>query len=228
MRAKSQPNTRANVRTSNVLATPGTPSIRAWLPVKMAMSAFSITSCWPMITLPVSCRAWARTSFNLSVFMGRGARVEGRVNCRLISRAVFQNRANPLVGSDGIPLPLRSGVLGLEQGLDQLQFGGYARAAVGERFFPFAQADRQHVAREHVAAQQIDEAGSGLLARDILLPPLVCDWRRQAQGVFPDKQAGQKNQARYQSVQAVLPKQGRHAGIFFEAEMRFVKDDLAA
>ena len=42
MRAKSQPSTCASVRTSSVLATPGTPSISAWLPVKMAISACSI------------------------------------------------------------------------------------------------------------------------------------------------------------------------------------------
>jgi hypothetical protein len=52
--ANSQPSTRASVRTRRVLATPGTPSMSAWFPVKMAISAFSMTSCWPMMTLPVS------------------------------------------------------------------------------------------------------------------------------------------------------------------------------
>ena len=42
MRLNSQPSTRASVRTSSVFATPGTPSMSAWWPVKIAMSARSI------------------------------------------------------------------------------------------------------------------------------------------------------------------------------------------
>ena len=45
MRLNSQPRTRASVRTSSVLATPGTPSISAWWPVKMAIRQASTTAC---------------------------------------------------------------------------------------------------------------------------------------------------------------------------------------
>ena len=44
MRCESHPSARPSVRTSSVLATPGTPSIRAWLPVTMVISAMSMAS----------------------------------------------------------------------------------------------------------------------------------------------------------------------------------------
>ena len=69
MRLNSHPSTRASVRTSSVFATPGTPSMSAWWPVKMAMSALSTTSSWPMMTLLTSVRARVRTSLIWSVAM---------------------------------------------------------------------------------------------------------------------------------------------------------------
>ena len=60
MRLESVPRTCARVRTNKVLATPGTPSMRACWPVKTAMSAWSTASRWPMMTLPTSARAAAR------------------------------------------------------------------------------------------------------------------------------------------------------------------------
>ena len=66
MREYSQPSNRASVRTSKVLAMPGTPSMRAWLPVKMAMSAMVAAWSWPMITLATSARALVRVSLRAS------------------------------------------------------------------------------------------------------------------------------------------------------------------
>ena len=41
----------AKVEMSSVLARPGTPTSSAWLRVTMAINNWSITSCWPTITL---------------------------------------------------------------------------------------------------------------------------------------------------------------------------------
>src|SRR5947207_7206244 len=76
MREKLQPSTWARVRTRRVLATPGTPSMSAWWPVKMAMRALSMTSIWPMITLATSCRAWTRTCLRRSVLVCMAGRRE--------------------------------------------------------------------------------------------------------------------------------------------------------
>src|SRR5262245_46532318 len=49
---------RAMVRTSMVLATPGTPSNRTWPLLRRAAKASSITPSWPMMTRSISARIW--------------------------------------------------------------------------------------------------------------------------------------------------------------------------
>ena len=89
MRLNSHPSTRARVRTSSVFATPGTPSMSAWWPVKMAISALSITSSWPMMTLRTSARARVRMSVIGVVSVGMGIGLLGvKSNERVILSAV--------------------------------------------------------------------------------------------------------------------------------------------
>src|SRR5579884_362007 len=54
---KTQLNTRATARISNVLAVPGVPSIRTWPPANRQTSTCSTTSSWPTTTLAISRRA---------------------------------------------------------------------------------------------------------------------------------------------------------------------------
>ncbi len=71
IREKSHPNTCASVLTSRVFATPGTPSINTWLPVKIATRAISIALSCPMTTFDTSFLAVERTSLRrlVSVFI---------------------------------------------------------------------------------------------------------------------------------------------------------------
>ena len=51
----------------SVFARPGTPISRAWLRQKIAMSSWSSTFSWPMMTLPISFFNfwWAARSFSI-------------------------------------------------------------------------------------------------------------------------------------------------------------------
>ena len=56
MREKLKSRTSATVRTSRVLASPGTPTSREFPPTKRERSTCSTTSSWPMIRLRISER----------------------------------------------------------------------------------------------------------------------------------------------------------------------------
>ena len=55
IRRNERPRMRASVLTSSVLASPGTPTSRTWPRAKRPVRSCSTTSCWPTITLPISC-----------------------------------------------------------------------------------------------------------------------------------------------------------------------------
>ena len=57
MRLKLSPSVLANVLMSSVLASPGTPTSRAWPRQNRAMSSSSITASWPTITFASSERS---------------------------------------------------------------------------------------------------------------------------------------------------------------------------
>src|SRR5437870_4710707 len=208
MRANSQPRTWAKVRTRSVFATPGTPSMSAWLPVKIAMSAFSMTSFWPMITLAVSCRAWVRISFRRSVFI------------------FFEDLANFAVPLYRSAVALRSGVLGLEDGFSLRLFHWRDLSSLGTGLFPLAETNIQHVTFGNVAAQQIYEAGGGFLARDVILRLLALKRRNETHRVLPEEQAGQEHQTGGQPIQPVFAEQRRHPLGLDDAEMRLIKQHV--
>src|SRR5438093_689899 len=66
MRVNFSSSTCARVWISNVLASPGTPTMRLLPPTKSVFSTSSMTSCWPMILLCSSARTALRPLFILS------------------------------------------------------------------------------------------------------------------------------------------------------------------
>src|ERR1017187_1047708 len=64
MRLNTRPSVCAMVRTSSVLAVPGSPVIRQWPPTNSAIITCSKTSCWPTITrctsVTISACTWRK------------------------------------------------------------------------------------------------------------------------------------------------------------------------
>src|SRR5207247_5874102 len=206
-RSSDLPRTRARVRTRSVLATPGTPSTRAWCPVKMAMSARSIAWSCPMITLPTSPRASLRTSMSAppSAF--------------IVDLHLHQRPADAPVAFDRIGRLLP----------ERFQRRDQVRAAPLERPDPHRPADAQDVGCRDAPFEDGDEPRGRVATRHglSLLRVLLLARRDERDRGAPHEEDGREQDRGHEAVQPVAAHERGDALPIENAEMRLVEDDGA-
>src|SRR6266498_1677707 len=142
---------------------------------------------------------------------------------------MLENGAKPAIHFDRIALSRLQRVLGVDHVLHGFELGpGWFSRRTGLEI-PLFEADLHEIRGSDVSTEQVDEAGGRVFAFDlraVFADELFLVWRQEADGVFPDEQRSQEEGGDEQALEPILAAQCGDPGIFPDAEMGFLEDDL--